>query len=135
MASTLIRDYKIELQHKIDKFAEEIAKVICEYANELFGIAPVDISPNGAVKAADVSVSYSKEGDVYIVIAQGKEAYFVEFGAGVYFNEKPSPHPKGAELGMLIGQYGDGYGNRRVWGFPENGTIVLTRGTPASMPM
>ena len=72
-----------------------------------------------------------------MVIANGEDAVWVEFGAGVYHNGSvgSSPHPKGAELGMTIGSYGNGRGSRRVWGYYDEGGLVLTRGTPAQMPM
>ena len=50
-----------------------------------------------------------------------------------------SPNPYGNDLGFTIGSYGKGYGKGQVWGYyadPENKTgLVLTHGTPATMPM
>ena len=47
-----------------------------------------------------------------------------------------SPNPYGNDLGFTIGSYGKGYGKKQVWGYyDEDNNLVLTRGTPATMPM
>ena len=71
------------------------------------------------------------------VIAEGEDAVWCEFGAGVYHNGSAgsSPNPYGKDLGFTIGNYGKGYGKRTAWGYFEDGELVITRGTPASMPM
>jgi hypothetical protein len=39
-------------------------------------------------------------------------------------------------LGYTIGSYGNGNGAKAVWGFKgEDGTLHLTHGVPASMPL
>ena len=61
-----------------------------------------------------------------------------KFGAGVYHNGSvgSSPNPFGNDLGFTIGSYGKGYGKKQAWGYyDENGDLVITRGTPASMPL
>lgn len=96
------------------------------------GTVPVEPPPS------NVQVSVRHDGDVTIVFADGEEAVFIEFGAGVYNNGAAgtSPHPWGAENGFLIGSYGKGFGRRRIWGYRnENGEVILTHGTPAAMPM
>lgn len=81
----------------------------------------------------------SKDGDTFsVVIAQGTEAVFIEFGAGVYYNPGggPSDRPPGI---VKIGEYGKGYGKREIWGYYEEpgnkDSLKLTHGTPASRPM
>lgn len=72
------------------------------------------------------------------VVANGKEAIFVEFGAGIYFNGPAgsSPHPWGDRGPYYIGKYGKGNGARKVWYFyDDDGYLRATLGTPASMPM
>ena len=66
------------------------------------------------------------------VIVEGKDATFLEFGAGIFPNPVAvgqSPHPWGAGMGMLIGTYGQGQGANRTWSYGS----VVTFGTPASM--
>lgn len=131
-----IDDYKRDLDRKIDLLAERLAVEVGFIASHLFSEAAVNLHPNGDVDRADVKVTVDTDNKIKVVFAEGKEAVFVEFGAGVYSNAKPSPHPKGEELGFTIGSYGKGRGNRLVWGYPgPNGKAVLTRGTPAAMPM
>lgn len=63
---------------------------------------------------------------------------FIEFGAGVYYNGSAgaSPHPKGQEFGFLIGSYGAGHGQQKVWGYyDETGELVMTHGVEATMPL
>ena len=83
-------------------------------------------------------MSVSERGDISVIVADGEDAVWVEFGAGVYHNGSAgsSPNPYGAQLGFTIGSYGKGYGKANAWGYyDENNNLVLTRGTPASMPM
>lgn len=117
------------------KLAEKVASDIAWEASRLFSNAIVDVEPNGGFRNARVNVSVEQNGDVLWVIAEGEDAVFIEFGAGVYFNNKPSPHPNGNPLGLTIGSYGKGHGNRNAWAFFDGGELVITRGTPAAMPM
>ena len=91
----------------------------------------------GGTKFAQVDVSVDNRGSVTVVVANGEDAVWIEFGAGVYHNGSPgsSPHPSGAELGFLIGGFGKGNGKKETWGYYEEGELKLTRGTPATMPM
>lgn len=85
-----------------------------------------------------IDVQNKNKRHVSIIVADGKDAVWVEFGAGVYHNGSvgSSPHPKGVELGYTIGSYGKGYGKGRAWGYyDESGVLHITRGTPATMPM
>lgn len=73
-----------------------------------------------------------------MIVADGEDAVWCEFDAGVYHNGAAgsSPNPYGPELGLTIGSYGKGHGKRSAWGYyDENGELVITRGAPASMPM
>ena len=38
-------------------------------------------------------------------------------------------------MGYTIGSYGKGLGKRKVWGYYRDGELILTHGTPATMPM
>ena len=64
---------------------------------------------------------------------KGDGVTFIEFGAGVYFNGNPhgSPHPKGVQMGMTIGDYGYHQGLKESWKKPDG---EWTHGTPAFMP-
>ncbi len=136
-----IEEYKRWLKDRLEELRRRFAEIIRENAEWGFNNALVTdaIGGNGDPDPTEVSVTmdYSK-GDVTIVVAKGEQAFFIEFGAGIYFNGAAgsSPHPWGPEHGFLIGEYGKGFGKRRVWGYyNSNDELVLTHGTPAAMPM
>ena len=133
-----IEAYERELSGKVKRLREAVAERIGEHAGAMFDGAVVDDMLNGT-RYAEVSVSIDSQENITLVIANGEDAVFVEFGAGVYHNGSPgsSPHPEGARLGFTIGSYGDGHGKRKVWGYREDGDgpLILTHGAPASMPM
>lgn len=132
-----IENYKQDMLKKLEIFRKRLADELSTDAQSGFNGAVVDDLIKGGSRKPEVTVSVTNESNVSVVIADGKDAIFVEFGAGVYHNgsEGSSPHPKGAELGFTIGTYGHGYGKRKAWGYLENGEPKVTRGTPASMPM
>ena len=131
-------NYKRDFLKKVDIFRERLAEEIANIAAFDFGNSVVDDLLNGNTRQANVDMSYSSKGDITVVVASGEDAVWCEFGAGVYHNggAGSSPHPKGAELNFTIGTYGKGYGQKQVWGYAnEAGDIVLTHGTPATMPL
>lgn len=133
-----INEYKKNIEKKMTTLRERLTEEIANEASMNFSGAIVDDILGGTPRQASVTVNYDNSGKISVVVAEGEDAVWCEFGAGVYHNggAGSSPHPKGAELGLTIGTYGKGYGSREVWGFPdENGEIKLTHGTPATMPM
>ena len=132
-----LADYKREIQRKTELLRDKVAERLADEARKGFAGAVVDDLVRGGQRFAQVDVSVNNRGSVTVVIASGEDAVWVEFGAGVYHNGSPgsSPHPNGAELGMIIGGVGKGNGKKEVWGFYEDGELKLTRGTPAVMPM
>ena len=132
-----LEQYKQELIRKTALLREKVADRIAELAQSGFNGAVVDDVLKGGVKTAQVTVSLSNTDDVSLVIANGEDAVWVEFGAGVYHNGSAgsSPHPNGSELGFTIGGYGKGMGKKEVWGYYEGDELRLTHGTPAIMPM
>ena len=127
--------YRDEFQRKVDRLRQLVAERIAWSASSGFGTALVSDVVFGAGNESDVEVTVEDNGDVTTVIADGNEALFIEFGAGV-FNNGPvgtSPHPWGT---YTIGSYGKGNGAKNAWGYRNaDGTITVTRGTPAAMPM
>lgn len=128
------------LKSKTKRLQEMITESIRWNAQEGFSSAIADdIYRGGTPPAPDVTVTVEDDGDVTVIIASGKDAVFIEFGAGVYHNGAAgsSPHPKGAENGYLIGEYGKGLGKRNTWALPGStkDNPILTHGTPAAMPM
>ena len=132
-----LEKYKIDFQKKVDTYRKRIAEEIAVNASFNFGSSIMDDVIKGSTRKPDVVVSVDERGDITVVIADGEDAVWCEFGAGVYHNGSAgsSPNPYGNDLGFTIGSYGKGYGKKKVWGYYEDGQLILTRGTPASMPM
>lgn len=132
-----IDEFKNEIIKKTETLKEKIAEYIRSSASFGFIGANADDIIGGR-KYADVNVTVEKDGDVLIVIARGKDAVWVEFGAGVYHNGSvgSTPNPLGKKFDFRIGEYGMKMGRRKTWAFKdETGEVRLTHGTPANMPM
>ena len=133
-----VEKYKQDTLTKVNEFRNRLADELANDSQMNFNTALIDDWVKGGMRRANVTVmAPDDKGNVTVVMAKGKDAIFVEFGAGVYHNGSvgSSPHPLGAELGYTIGSYGKGYGKGNAWGYRENGELRITRGTPASMPM
>lgn len=133
-----LEQYKVDLSRKCDEFCSRLALRISEYVQAGFQASVSDTRINGVTIPVNVNVSIQREGNMFVVIARGEDAVWAEFGAGVYYNTPAgsSPHPQGAKLGMVIGGYGNGYGAQKTWGYiSDDGELILTHGTPATMPM
>ena len=131
-----LEEYKQSLQRKTENLQKRLAELIAVNAQTGFSSAIVDDTINVSSRPASVSVTVDEKDGVTVVLANGEDAVWVEFGAGVYHNGAVgnSPHPKGAELGYTIGSMGRN-GRKKAWGYYQNGALVLTHGTPASMPL
>lgn len=132
-----LEQYKQEIIRKTDLLREKVADRLAELAKSGFAGAVVDDLLRGGQRTAQVDVTIEDRENVTLVIANGEDAIWAEFGAGVHHNGSPgsSPHPKGLELGFTIGSYGKGMGKKDTWGFYEDGELRLTHGAPATMPM
>lgn len=139
-----VKKYGEELPEKANKVGDAVADELKDLAAAGFNGAGYDDRLRGGMSEPDVPVERTPtDGNSRSVIAHGKQAAFVEFGAGVTRNGPAgsSPNPWGAEHGIFIGEYGKGNGKRRVWGFydppdkRDKDHLVLTYGTPASMPL
>ena len=133
-----LQAYKQEIIRKTETLRQRVAARLADEANSGFSGAIVDdLTGKNSPRLADVKVSVDERDNVSVVVAEGEDAVWIEFGAGVYHNGSvgSSPHPQGAELGFTIGGYGKGNGKKEIWGFYEDGELRLTHGTPARMPM
>ena len=146
-----IREYSKWVQRKADELRERVAELIRDRAQSVFDAAVVDdtfltIVKNGtntpeSPKTGGVTVTVEPGKDnVTLVIANGEEAVWAEFGAGVHYNgavgSYPNPLAETLDYVAAIGTYGKGYGAKETWGFlGDDGQIHLTHGAPASMPL
>ena len=132
-----VENYRQDFLRKVDIFRKRIAEELANDAQSGFNSAIINDLTKGGGRKPEVTVSVTDKSGVSVVIANGSDAIWCEFGAGVYHNGSvgSSPNPLGVELGYTIGSYGKGYGKGDAWGYCENGVLNITRGTPASMPM
>lgn len=145
--SDALKEYKRwqkDIEHKLERFRRKVAEKLVSEAKKGFGNAIVDDFVYMAAKKANVNVYYRDEGNMMVVIADGEDAIWAEFGAGVHHNGSAgsSPNPLNQEnnLGFTIGSYGYGLGKMDSWYFKKdptdpNSSRVYTYGAPASMPM
>jgi hypothetical protein len=137
-----VEEFKRDFQKKVDAYRKRIAEEISVNASHNFSNSIVDdVIRGGSPHKPDVQVYVTERGSISVVVADGEDAVWCEFGAGVYHNGSAgsSPNPYGNELGFTIGSYGKGHGKSQAWGYytdPDSKTgLVITRGTPATMPM
>ena len=147
-----LKNYQRDFKEKCQKFREMIAERVAWSASKGFTTALAGdtfevVKGHGKDRVktpvqpwfgADVSVTVTHGTDLSIIIADGYEATFIEYGAGKYYNGAPgsSPHEWGPQQGYLIGTYGKHHGRKDVWGYytgPDE--VTRTHGTPAAKPM
>ena len=130
--------YRNEFPARIRRLREMIAERIKWTAQNGFDNAMGNDIIIGELNENNyVHVFVANDDTMSIVIADGKEAIFIEFGAGVWHNGPAgdSPHPWGVQMGYAIGNYlgqMPSKGVRNAWNIPGG---AVTRGTPAEMPM
>lgn len=134
-----LAQYKQGVLEKEKQLRQKVAEFLKSEAQSGFNGAVVDdlTDRSGGARYGDVDVSIDNRGNVTVVVANGEDAVWIEFGAGVHYNGSvgSSPNPYGAKLGFIIGGYGKGNGRKETWGFYEDGELKITHGTPAKMPM
>lgn len=124
-----LNKYKRELDKKVNALIELMLKHGEDYA----------INQVGHVDTGETlsSIHGYRDGNKGVVVAGGN-AIWLEFGTGVRHNgaQGSSPHPVGAELGMTIGDYGQGKGaNPNGWWYYDGDKVKHTYGIPANMFM
>lgn len=124
-----IRAYKNWVERKTKELTRRLAELGAGEAKVRFAGAQYDGDNDAGVSVEAIDRGYK-------IVAAGQSVFFIEFGAGVYYNgTEPYPEPRPAGV-VGIGEYGKGYGKRKAWGFyDEGGALVITHGTPAAMPM
>ncbi len=136
-----LEQFKRDFEAKCDELLKRIADRLAEEAQSGFSGAIVDdlTEKSGSPRKANVEVKVEKRDEGYAVVANGTDAVWVEFGAGIYHNGGKgaigkSPNPYGNDLNFTIGGFGEN-GKKEAWGFYEDGELKITHGTPATMPM
>lgn len=133
-----IRKYREGLRDKLLRLQARVSEEIAINAESGFASAQYDDIIGDGPRKPNVTIHWGQSNNMYVVIADGEEAIFVEFGAGVFHNGAvgSSPHPLGAENGYTIGSFGKGRGKQNAWGYVgDDGEVHITRGTRAQMPL
>ena len=122
-----LEKYKKQIGNKNRAMVDKLAKLGEEYIQENSKYTENDPGTTSPRTEQNGTTSTSE------VLWKGEQITFIEFGAGVYFNDNPhgSPHPKGVQMGMTIGDYGYHQGLKESWKKPDG---EWTHGTPAFMP-
>ena len=133
-----LKQFKTDFLRKVETYRLRVTEDISNSASLNFSSATMEHTVRGDRRKPNVNVSVDNRGNISVVVADGEDAVWCEFGAGVYYNGSvgSSPNPYGKALGFTIGSYGKGYGKGKAWGYYDDaGELVITRGTPATMPM
>lgn len=124
-----VRAYKAWVERKTQELTAKLVELGAQEAKVRFSGAQYDGNNDASVSVEPIPGGYK-------IVATGGSVFFIEFGAGVFYNGSepyPEPRPPGV---VGIGEYGKGFGKRKAWGFyDERGELVITHGTPAAMPM
>lgn len=139
-----LQDYQKDLIRKCEEFVKKLAEAGIPVIDENMAKAAFTVDDKGIQSGANpehnIQIKINSFGD-YVradLIVEGSNLFFIEFGAGVYYNGEAgtSPHPKGEEFGYVIGSYGKGHGVQKIWGYyADSGELVLTHGVEATMPV
>ena len=117
-----LKKYKQDLQRKTEELIDAMVQFGEDYA--INAVGHVDTGETVA------SIHGYRDGNKGVIVAGGN-AIWIEFGTGVKKNGPvgTSPHPKGQELGMLIGEYGEGKGaNPNGWWYYDGEKVKHTTG-------
>ena len=103
--------YMTRIQKATAYFMEDLAILGCRRMEQAINRAQADTEGGGG-GVNDASTTWYKKEEtgtsvVFTIEMFGEGVLFVEFGAGVHFNDNlhGSPHPQGVELGYTIGDY------------------------------
>lgn len=138
MSTKSLNDAINALKSIEDDFMRKVDIFVRMLTNDGVQIARTWIS-TGAGAERNANVSYMVSNDGYIIVAQiqmtGKDALFVEFGAGIYFNPSDPPHASKYDMG--VGTYpGQTHAfDNGWWYYGPNGESVYTHGTEGTYPM
>ena len=130
-----LREYREELNQKLEEFITlllqdgiEVARtqLMSTVGDSVEGIIGFGVDNNGDIMSATISL-------------EGSDALFIEFGAGIAYNTGKQ-HPLAGEFGYGVGTYPSKNPpnkamNPGYWYYRENGELVRSIGTGASMPI
>jgi hypothetical protein len=123
-----LSEYNRRLEEKTRLFGERLAALGATKASLEFARAITDNN--------DVEITVDRDGNNFIIRAEGQEVAFIEFGAGITYGYG---HPQASEFGTGPGTFPNGKGHwndpKGWWYIDKDGNRKHTYGTPPSMPM
>lgn len=131
-----LKEYRKDLN---DRLKILVGRLVQDGVN----IARIQVSASqGDSKNAYVDYLVDSTGDIIkaAIFLQGKDALFIEFGAGIYYNNG-NAHPQATEFGFGVGTYPSEHPPNRAinpgywWYSDENKNKHLSLGTEATMPI
>lgn len=139
-----IKAYKSWVSKKTKEMIERLSLIGLQEASVRFSGAQYDGTNDVHLRTEDLS---DDETYKFVVYAEGEAVCFIEFGAGVYYNSAEYPLEK--PVGVVgIGEYGKKKGSHPSWAYygdnpgsngwvieTKKGSVVITHGNPAAMPM
>lgn len=139
-----VENYKAFVQKKTRELSDRLSLIGVQEASIRFTGAIYDGTNDVHLRTEETS---DGENYIFTIYAEGQAVCFIEFGAGVYYNSAGYPLQKPAGV-VGIGEYGKGKGKQNTWAYyGENpgsngvlyqsakGSVVITHGNPAAMPM
>jgi hypothetical protein len=129
-----------ELQQYKRWIVEKEAELLSRLASLGATVASIEFSRAIYNGSKDVSVRVDDTGSVAVIYAEGESVAFIEFGAGIYYNNG-NAHPYAAEFGYGVGTYPSEHPPNRAihpgywWYKGADGAKHLSLGTQASMPI
>lgn len=134
-----LKEYEKSINDKLQEFIAILLQDGVQVANASMGSVVGD-STQAAIVVPEVMVDGAGNIVTAYIQLSGKDALFVEFGAGIYYNNG-NAHPQAAEFGYGVGTYpSDHPPNRAInpgywWYRGEDGALHFSLGTQASMPI
>ena len=130
-----LQTYREELNDKLQQFINVLlqdgvvvanAKLSSTIGDSVEGVIGFGVNAGGDIMSATISL-------------EGKDALFIEFGAGIAYNTG-NQHPYNGELGYGPGTYPSKHPpskgiNPGYWYYREDGQLMKSIGTQASMPI
>lgn len=130
-----LRAYRTDLTNKLKLFVDSLVNDGIKIASMRLGATLGDsdgvVTPGFGVVNGSIVSAY--------IDLDGKEALFIEFGAGIAYNTG-AQHPKAGEFGYGIGTYPSKHPpnkaiNPGYWFYRQDGELVRSVGTQATMPI
>ena len=132
-----IEDYRKEIDRKTQELVIRLANEGVQVANTAL------MSTVGDSTEGTIGLKVDNRGDIIsaVVYLSGKDALFIEFGAGIAYNTG-AEHPLAAQFGYGPGTYPSKHPpnkginpGRWVYGHDDDGKPLWSIGTQASMPI